>query len=444
MALIATNLKGWTMTEEPSGGDLSRLRQLNAMAAIRALRDDKPLTLTELAKRTGLSRASTEDVIRELIGRGWVAEAEPTAGTVGRPARRYRFRADAGRVLGVDIGGHTIRALVTDLDGEVLHSATVAVTPELGRKDRLAAIDRCVVAALAGADTTPDQIWSTGVATTGLVDGTGKVMLSDSLTEWTGVDLADHLRRLVPAPIRVENDSKLAALAESWRGVARYAKDVVFLLAGVRTGTGLIIDGKLHRGFANAAGEIGALPAVGWLKAPDHLRAWTASNAGTRPAGGSTDRGLTTGSTRTTPATGSSTAPARPNPTSLARPGAAAAGERDEGRGGADEFSDVFEAARSGDRAATKAVRRYTRDIAVGVSALILTLDPELLVIGGGFSRSADVVIDGLRGELDRWCLRTPEIRISTFGDEGVVLGAVRLALEQVETSMSEGANPLT
>jgi predicted NBD/HSP70 family sugar kinase len=390
--------QGVTMTEEPSGGDLSRLRQLNAMAAIRALRDDKPLTLTELAKRTGLSRASTEDVIRELIGRGWVAEAEPTAGTVGRPARRYRFRADAGRVLGVDIGGHTIRALVTDLDGEVLHSASVAVTPELGRKERLAAIDRCVVAALAGAGATPDQIWSTGVATTGLVDGTGKVMLSDSLTEWTGVDLAEHLRRLVPAPVRVENDSKLAALAESWRGVARYAKDVVFLLAGVRTGTGLIIDGKLHRGFGNAAGEIGALPAIGWLKAPDHLRAWTAGNP---PGIG--------------PATGNG-----------------------------DEFGDVFEAARHGDRAAVKAVRRYTRDIAVGVSALILTLDPELLVIGGGFSRSADLVVQPLRSELDRWCLRTPEIRISTFGDEGVVLGAVRLALEQVETSMSEGANPLT
>ncbi|MEV8376120.1 ROK family protein [Kribbella sp. NPDC056861] len=379
------------MTEEPSGGDLSRLRQLNAMTLMRALRDDKPLTLTELAKRTGLSRASTEDVARELIDRGWVAEVEPTAGGVGRPARRYRFRADAGRVLGVDIGGHTIRALVTDLDGEVLHSTSVPVTPEIGRRERLAALDKCVTAALSGAGVTPAQIWSTGVATTGLVDGTGRVMLSDSLTEWTGVDLAEHLRRLVPAPTRVENDSKLAALAESWRGVARYAKDVVFLLAGVRTGTGLIIDGKLHRGFGNAAGEIGALPAVGWLKAPDHLRAWS--------------------------------------------------GDRDNFE---DEFEDVFQAARDGDRTAVKAIRRYTRDIAVGVSALVLTLDPELVVIGGGFSRSADVLVQPLRTELDRWCLRTPEIRISTFGDEGVVLGAVRLALEQVETSMSEGADPLT
>ncbi|ADB33471.1 ROK family protein [Kribbella flavida DSM 17836] len=370
------------MTEQPTGGDLSRLRQLNAVAVMRALRDDKPLTLTELARRTGLSRASTEDVARELIERGWVAEVEPTVGTVGRPARRYRFRADAGRVLGVDIGGHTIRALVTDLDGEVLHTSTVAVTPQLGRPERLTALDRCVISALAGARVTPGQIWSTGVATTGLVDGTGRVMLSDSLAEWTGVDLAEHLRRLVAAPVRVENDGKLAALAEAWRGVARHAKDVVFLLAGVRTGTGLIIDGKLHRGFGNAAGEIGALPAAGWLKAPDHLRAWS---------------------------------------------------------GGKDEFEDVFQAARDGDRAAVTAVRRYTRDIAVGVSALVLTLDPELVVIGGGFSRSADVMVQPLRDQLDRWCLRTPEIRISTFGGEGVAYGAVRLALEQVETALYEG-----
>jgi predicted NBD/HSP70 family sugar kinase len=182
----------------------------------------------------------------------------------------------------------------------------------------------------------------------------------------------------------VENDSKLAALAESWRGVARYAKDVVFLLAGLRTGTGLIIDGKLHRGFGNAAGEIGALPAVGWLRAQEELRAW--------------------------PSTGQ------------------------------DEFEDVFHAARDGDRAAVRAVRRYLRDVAIGASALVLTLDPELVVIGGGFSRSADVIVEPLRRELDRWCLRTPEIRVSAFGDEGVAFGAVRLALEHVEAALYGGA----
>ncbi|MFI6829966.1 ROK family protein [Kribbella sp. NPDC050241] len=375
------------MTDEPSGGDLSRLRQLNALSVLRILRDEKPLTLTELAKRTGLSRASTEDVARELLARGWVAELAPTVGTVGRPARRYRFRADAGRILGVDIGGHKILAMVTDLEGVVLNQTRVAVSPRIGRRERLAMLDDCVTTTLAGAGVTPDRIWSTGVASTGLVDGTGKVMLSDSVPEWTGVDLAAHFRRLVPGPVRVENDCKLAALAESWRGVARYAGNVVFLLAGLRTGAGLIIDGKLHRGFGNAAGEIGALPAAGWLRAPQHLYDWL---------------------------------------------------------GGGDDVEEVFLAARDGDRTAIRAVRGYVRDIAVGASALVLTLDPELVVIGGGFSRSADVLVEPLRRELDRWCLRTPEIRVSEFGAEGVTLGAVRLALEQVEATRYDGKLPVS
>jgi predicted NBD/HSP70 family sugar kinase len=94
---------------------------------------------------------------------------------------------------------------------------------------------------------------------------------------------------------------------------------------------------------------------------------------------------------------------------------------------------DVFVAAREGDRKAAAAVRRYVRDLAIGASALVLALDPELVVIGGGFSRSADMLLEPLRRELDRWCIRTPEVRVSAFGDEGVALGAVRLALDHVD-----------
>ncbi|GAA3103576.1 putative NBD/HSP70 family sugar kinase [Kribbella aluminosa] len=380
------------MPEEPAGGDLSRLRQLNAVAVLRESRGTQPLTLTELSKRTGLSRASTEDVARDLLGRGWLAEVAPTPGTVGRPARRYRFNSGAGRLLGVDVGGHKILALVTDLDGEVLHQARVEVPAEAGRRERLAAVDRCITKALtaAGGEGGGASIWATGVATTGLVDGTGKVMLSDSLPEWSGVDLGRQVRRLVPGAVRVENDCKLAALAETWRGVARYAKDVVFLLAGLRTGAGLIIDGKLHRGFANWSGEIGALPAAGWQQAPTHLHDWLSKHPTTGPDG----------------------------------------------------FERVFVAARAGDQGAQRAVEEYVKDLAVGASALVLTLDPQLVVIGGGFSRSADVMVEPLRRELERWCLRTPEIRVSAFADEGVALGAVRMALDEVETAITDGLRP--
>jgi predicted NBD/HSP70 family sugar kinase len=373
------------MTEEIAGGDLSRLRQLNTRTALRVLRGAEPMTLTELSGHTGLSRASTEDVVQDLLEQGWVAEVPPVAGVMGRPARRYRFRGDAGYVLGVDIGGHRVRVLVTDLDGTVLGRSQVAVRPDAGRERRLAATDSVVAACLKDNGIAPAELWAVGVASSGLVDATGRVVLSVAIPEWTGLNLAAHFGAGYACPVLVDNDSRLAALAEQWRGVARYAKDFVYLLAGLRTGLGLVIDGKLHRGFGGAAGEIGALPAIGWIRAQEHLRGW---------------------------------------------PGAPAGGDPDDAAG------HIFAAARAGDRAAVAAVRRYVRDLSLGTAALVLTLDPQMVVLGGGFSRSADVLLDPLRRELDRQCIRTPEVLASVLGEECVALGAARLALDHVDDRM--------
>ncbi len=370
------------MSEEITGGDLSRLRQLNMLTALRVMRGGDPLTLTELSTRTGLSRASTEDVVQDLAGRGWVAEVPPVAGVMGRPARRYRFRGDAGHVLGVDIGGHRVRTVVTDLDGAVVGRSQATVDPAANRAQRLSVADTVVAACLRDNRLAAADLWAIGVASSGLVDSTGRVMLSVAIPEWTGLNLAEHFGASYPCPVLVDNDSRLAALAERWLGAARYAKDVIYLLAGLRTGLGLVIDGKLHRGFAGAAGEIGALPAIGWIRAQEHLRGWRGA-----PADGDPD----------------------------------------------DAVVHLFAAARRGDRSALVAVRRYVRDLALGTAALVLTLDPQVVVLGGGFSRSADVLLDPLRRELDKQCIRTPEVLASTLGDECVALGAVRLALDHLD-----------
>ena len=384
------------------GGDLSRLRQLNAQAVVGVLRGESSLTLTEISRRTGLSRASTEDVVRELAADGWVAEVAPATGTVGRPARRFSFRADGGRVLGVDVGTHKIRAIVADLDGNLRGTQHVTVTPTMGRVERLTALDEAIDKCLAVAQVRGADIWATGVATPGLVDGSGQVRACEALPEWVGVNLAGHVGRQVRGRVLVENDCRLAALAEWWRGAARYADNIVFVLAGPHIGTGLIINGRLHHGSANAAGEIGALPAIGWIRAQEHLQHWMADSDHRNPDDGALET---------------------------------VSGE-------------VFAAARAGEAGAQLAVEQYVRDLGIGVAALILTLDPQLVVLGGGFSRSADVFLEPLRRELGRWCVRTPELLVSSLGDEGVAFGAVRLALDHIEeegldTRRSSGTGPL-
>ncbi|WAP53714.1 ROK family transcriptional regulator [Streptomyces sp. S465] len=369
-----------------TGTDMSRMREMNQLSIVWALRGNPPSTVTELARRAGLSRPAVDVLVQALVADGWAEVEEPGASSVvGRPARRFRFRATAGHVLGIDIGVHKILVMLSDLEGNLIRTVRRPADPEAGPEARLAAVDRVIDEVLRDAGMAPADIWAVTVGVTGPVDATGRTTLSTPLPGWHTTDPSAHLGARFPCPIQVENDCKLAAVAERWNGVAQDADDIVFLLAGLRTGAGLILDGTLRRGHGGAAGEIGALKAVRWLTAPGHLESC-------------------------------------PGIPATAAPGEAAAW--------------VFQAARDGDRDAKTAIRRYTRDLAVGVAALVLALDPQVVVYGGGFSRSADVVLDPLRRELAKHCLRLPELRASTLGDESVALGAVRLALDEVDSRL--------
>jgi predicted transcriptional regulator len=90
-------------------GDTSRLRRQNAVLTMRLLREQGAMGLTELATQSGLSRPTVEGIVDSLLDAGWLFSHEPETGQVGRPRRLVEFRADAGHVMGVDIGSVTVR-----------------------------------------------------------------------------------------------------------------------------------------------------------------------------------------------------------------------------------------------------------------------------------------------------------------------------------------------
>lgn len=353
--------------------DQALLRQLNTRVTLRALRStNEPATLTQLATTTTLSRQTVDAALSELVRRGWVHELPPDQPASGRPARRYAFHHRAGYVLGIDIGAHKALAVVADLSGQVLASHRTELGGDLPAADRLDATKQAADACLDSAGIAPTQLWAAAVGSTGIIRPDGRVRLSTVLPGWTGLNLAGRVADWYGRPTIADNDGNLAALAEHWRGAARTADDIVYVLAGHRTGAALMIDGRVHRGASGAAGEIGALLAVGWEDAPAILA---------------------------------------------------------EG-GGADA---VFAAAASGS-AAYEIVDRFARVLAQGAAALVLAVDPELVVLGGGYSRSGTTLLEPFRRHLDDFCLSAPHVELSTMGEESVALGGIRCALDHIDT----------
>ncbi|MFF7331539.1 ROK family transcriptional regulator [Streptomyces sp. NPDC090306] len=370
-----------------TGGDPSLLRRINSAVVLHSLRAKDCATLTEITRVTGLSRPTVEGVVEGLIEAGLVVETAAEDGAArrqGRPARRFRFRAEAGHLLGLEIGPHRVAALLADLDGKVIGAQAKEVDESAPADERLERLRTAVAELLRRAGVPRGSLRAVGVATPGIVEADGTVRLGTALPEWTGLRLGERLGRSFKCPVLVENDANAAAVAEHWKGAATESEDVVFVLAGLSPGAGALIGGRLHRGYGGAAGEIGALHLLGREATPETLLSTT-----------------------------------------------------DEPLHPLDEqaVAEVFALARKGDRRARAAVDRFIQRLVHDVAALALALDPELVVVGG-WASGLDGVLPPLRAELERYCLRPPKVVLSLLGEAAVATGALRFALDHVEEQL--------
>ncbi|MEV6398133.1 ROK family transcriptional regulator [Streptomyces sp. NPDC051907] len=370
-----------------TGGDPSLLRRINSAVVLHALRGADSPTLTDLTRITGLSRPTVEGVVEGLMETGLVVESVPEEGGArrqGRPARRFRFRAEAGHLLGIEIGSHRVAALLSGLDGRIIGAGSREVSETASEDERLERVRLVVADVLRRTGVARGSLRAVGVGSPGIVEADGTVRLGTALPGWTGLALGDRLRRSFKCPVLVENDANAAAVAEHWKGAATESDDIVFVLAGLSPGAGSLIGGRLHRGFGGAAGEIGALHLLGRGVTPEKLLSTT-----------------------------------------------------DEPLHPLDEqaVADVFALAKQGDSRAQAAVERFIQRLVHDVAALVLALDPELVVVGG-WAAGLDGVLDPLRDELSRYCLRPPRVALSLLGEAAVATGALRLALDHVEEQL--------
>lgn len=359
-------------TEDPAG---TAVRQANAAACLTALRDQaRPLTIAELAVATGLSRPTVNAVITDLLRTGPVRSTGPRqAPGAGRPARAYGFDPDAGRVAGIDVGDRRVRAWVADLAGRLVGRSEARVATGTTGVGRITAVRRTVRDALAESAAGPGALRSVGIGVPGILDHAGRVVRSLAVPDWIGLDLAARLERSFGCPVLVENDIKLAALAE--QRFRSDGDDLVFLQLGHRISAALIMNGMILQGRHRQAGELGSLRGMRWTETSVRGRLrWRTARTGRK----------------------------------------------------------VFGLARAGDHRATAEIDAFCAEIAPKIATLALTVDPSVIIIGGGLSQAGDTLIEPLTAAI-RHDLMTddkPAVAAAHLSTEGTLCGALGAAFE--------------
>ena len=206
--------------------------------------------MTELVSRTGLSRPTVDAVADELVRLGWLSEVAAVEGARGRPARSLAFRADAGVVLGVDIGEVKVRCAVADLRGRVVAERV----REFGGEERLPVIRREVAAVSRARASCCSPASAAPARWTARAAPCCSRACSTTTSTSPGALALD-------CPVVIENDCNLAVIAERWCGAAAGLDDLVCVLAGERIGAGIMVGGALMRGHEGAAGELSFLGA---------------------------------------------------------------------------------------------------------------------------------------------------------------------------------------
>jgi glucokinase len=240
--------------------------------------------------------------------------------------------------VGLDVGGTKTLGVALDTEGRVV--AQERVTTRKG-PDGVVATSALVVEALRR-DTADAQVSMVGLGIPGLVDAErGAVRLAVNLgldSDW--FPIGDLLADRLGAPVAIENDVNVAALGARALGGSG---DLVYLSIGTGLAAGLVIGGVLRRGNHGAAGEIGHVPV-------DPVGAWCTCG----------QRGCLE-----TVASGSALAAAWPTD-------------------GTPPAQALFAAAEAGDAKAISVRDRFVGGVAQAVRLLVLAVDPEIIVLGGG------------------------------------------------------------
>lgn len=294
-------------------------------------------------------------------------------------------------VLGVDLGGSNVRVALGDGSGEVCADA-VAPTPQGDAHAVLAQLAELSRGVAERAQVGWNRIAGMAVGVPGVVhvDG-GGLRLAPNLPPFTDMDVATAVASRLELPVVVDNDVNLATLAEQRRGLGAGVADFVFVAVGTGVGMGIVASGRLLRGATGAAGEIGFLPLGIDPFAREHQRHGSLEET----AGG----------------------------VGLARRYAALAGRER----AAITALEVYERAAAGDQHAETVLDGQAQAIALAVVSVQATLDPALVVFGGGIGSQADFVAR-VRAYVKRLALRQPPIEASRLGERAGLIGALELA----------------
>ncbi len=309
--------------------------------------------------------------------------------------------------VGIDVGGTGIQVGLVDENGKILCKGGIPTTTNIPFDMQVKAIADCVLDTIDKGGYTLGDVKAIGAGVPSVVDPrTGNIAFCNNLG-WYDAPFVQEFNKHIAKPVFIGNDATVAGLAENVAGVSAGADSSVFITLGTGVGGGIIINGKVWNGFHGVGSEIGHV--IFELNGEP-------CNCGNY---GCAERYC------------SATAVIR-----MARELCAVHPESEivsvcEGDLSRVNAKIVFDAAKRGDEIGLKVFHRYANYLGQFIASIVNFFDPEVIVLGGGVSKSGDFLLNAVREETKRYVLYKAlpfaQIELAQLGADAGIIGAAML-----------------
>ncbi|MBP3967112.1 MULTISPECIES: ROK family glucokinase [Paenibacillus] len=309
-------------------------------------------------------------------------------------------------VVGVDIGGTTIKVGICSMEGALLHTYEGATEVEKGSDAVCSNIADYAKLIVEQSPYSWEQVEGVGIGIAGFLDIPNGIVKQSVNLFFDHVPLKAILEEKLGKKVLVNNDANVAALGEAWAGAGRNISDCVCYTLGTGVGGGVIINGKIVEGFAGMAGELGHIPIVPDLEAIQCgcgrmgcLETVSSATGIIRMAKDAVERGDRTSLSFV--------------PNIMAK--------------------DVVDAAKAGDEVAARIVARAAHYLGKSMATVAVVLNPQRFIIGGGVSKAGEFLFEQIREAFKKsapeMAQEGVEIVPAILGNDAGVVGAAGLII---------------
>ena len=307
--------------------------------------------------------------------------------------------------FGIDLGGTTVKIAYFDETGSMLEKWEIPTVTDNGGAQILPDIAASIRQYIDGSGINETAILGLGIGVPGPVNAKGVVNKCVNLG-WGVFNISETLQSLTGFPVKAGNDANVAALGEFWKGGGQGCENMVFVTLGTGVGGGIVVEGQLLHGAHGSGAEIGHLVLNRDETVPCNCGKFGCVEQYCSATGIVRMAKLRLAATDT--------------PSALR---------------GLENMTckDIFDAGKAGDALALEVLDQFYNYAGEFLANVCSTVNPEVVVIGGGVSKAGNMLISGIEPYFHKYVFHAAsgaKFTLASLGNDAGAYGAFKLALD--------------